>query len=151
MESLAGWASKEGSSIEPYGLELIPPVAALARGRLPEWSGRISIGSVMSWRPPFRFEFVRAELEYVTEHRRPSMVRCLLDEYLAPGGRLILCSYGSYRRPEPKTEPVAKILRDWNYGVAGESEAVDTNGVVITRAAWIGRDAGRPRTRRAAR
>lgn len=136
MESLAAWAGEDGFSIEPYGLDLIPSLAALARERLPHWAERIFVGNVMDWRPPLRFDFVRTELEYVPRHRRPDMVERLLHEYLVPGGRLILCSYGSSRHPEPKTEPVAEMLRDWNYEVAGESEATDTNGIPITRVAW---------------
>jgi hypothetical protein len=64
------------------------------------------------------------------------MVERLLREYLSSGGRLILCSYGSSRRPTPKAEPVGEILRNWGYTVAGEADGVDTNGVVFTRVAW---------------
>ncbi len=60
----------------------------------------------------------------------------MLGPYLAPGGRLILCSYGSSRPYRSKAEPVGEVLRTWGYDVAGESEGVDTNGVVITRVAW---------------
>jgi SAM-dependent methyltransferase len=136
MESLAAWAGKEGYGIEPYGLELIELLAALARRRLPHWSERIIIGNAVEWRAPFPFDFVRTELEYAPPHRRREMVERLLGECLSPGGRLILCSYGSSRRPTPQAEPVGEILRDWGYAVAGESEGVDTNGVVFTRVAW---------------
>ena len=136
MESLAVWAAEDGYGIEPYGLDLIWSLAALARKRLPRWADRIHVGSVMSWRPPSRFDFVRTELEYVPEGRRQALLRRLLNEYLSPGGRLIVCSYGSYRRSAPEIEPVGEILRGGGYEVAGESEGVDTNGVVITRIAW---------------
>ena len=136
MESLAAWTREDGRTIEPYGLDLISSLAALARDRLPHWSDRIFAGNLMDWRPPLRFDFVRTELEYVPRNRRRKMVERLLRDYLAPGGRLVLCSYGSSRRPAPKTEPVGEILRGWNYEVAGETQATDTNGVVITRIAW---------------
>jgi hypothetical protein len=136
MESLAAWAGEDGYRIEPYGLDLIESVAALARRRLPQWSDRIFVGNVMGWQPPFRFDFVRANLEFVPPHRRREMTERLLDEYLVPGGRLILTSYGSSRRPEPRTEPVGEMLSRWGYEVAGESEAADTNSVIITRVAW---------------
>jgi 2-polyprenyl-3-methyl-5-hydroxy-6-metoxy-1,4-benzoquinol methylase len=136
MESLAAWAWEEGYRVEPYGLDLIESLAALARQRLPHWSERVFIGNVMDWPAPFRFDFVRAELEYVPRHRRLEMVERLLREYLSPGGRLILCSYGSSRRSTPKAEPVGEILRTWGYAVAGEAEGADTNGVVLTRIAW---------------
>ncbi len=136
MESVAAWAGEAGYRVEPYGLDLIGALAALARQRLPLWADRVFIGNVMDWQVPFRFDFVRTELEYVPPCRRREMVERLLREFLSPGGRLILCSYGSSRRPTPKAEPVGEILRDWGYAVAGEAEGVDTNGVVFTRIAW---------------
>jgi hypothetical protein len=136
MESLATWAREEGYRIEPYGLDLIGSLARLARQRLPHWSDRIFVGNVMDWRAPFPFDFVRTELEYASPGRRREMVEPLLREYLWPGGRLIFCSYGSSRRSTPRAEPVAEILRDWDYTIAGEAEGIDTNGVVFTRVAW---------------
>lgn len=147
MESLVAWAGEAGYRIEPYGLDLISPLAGLARRRLPHWADRIFTGNVTDWRPPFRFDFVRTELEYVPPDRRRALVRRLLHEYLAPGGRLIVCSYGSSRRPSPKAEPVGKTLGGWGYEIAGEAEGVDTNGVVFTRVAWT--DKARPGNRRA--
>jgi SAM-dependent methyltransferase len=136
MESLATWAGEEGYRVEPYGLDLIGSLAKLARQRLPHWSERVFVGNVMNWRVPFRFDFVRTELEYAPPYRRREMVGRLLREYPSPGGRLILCSYGSSRRSTPKAEPVGEILRNWGCTVAGEAEGVDTNGVVFTRIAW---------------
>jgi hypothetical protein len=136
MESLAAWAGEEGYTVEPYGLDLIGSLADLARRRLPHWADRVFMGNVMDWRVPFRFDFVRTELEYAPPHRRHEMVERLLRDYLPPGGRLILCSYGSSRRPAPSAEPVGETLRDWGYAVVGEAEGVDTNGVVFTHIAW---------------
>jgi hypothetical protein len=64
------------------------------------------------------------------------MIERLFNKYLVPCGRLILCSYGSSRPLRPKVEPVGEVLRAWGYDVAGESEGIGTNGVVITRVAW---------------
>ena len=136
MESMATWTGEEGYGGAPHGLDLIGSLAALARQRLPHWSERVFVGNVMDWRVPFRFDLVRTDLEYAPPHRRHEMVERLLREYLSPGGRLILCSYGSSRRPTPKAEPVGEILRNWGYTVAGEADGVDTNGVVFTRVAW---------------
>jgi hypothetical protein len=138
MESLATWAGEEGYRVEPYGLDLIGSLAVLARQRLPHWSDRVFVGKVLDWRVPFRFDFVRTELEYAPPHRRREMVERLLREYLSPGRRLILCFYGSSRRPTPKAEPIGEVLGDWGYAVAGEAEGVDTNGAVFTHIAWAG-------------
>ncbi len=136
MGSVALWAAEEGYKIEPYGLDLIDSLAALARNRLPHWAGHLFIGNVLDWRPPFRFDFVRTELEYAPPSHRRKMVERVLHEYLVPGGRLIVCSYGSSRHPALKAGHIGEILRDWCYSVAGEAEGVDTNGVVFTRVAW---------------
>jgi len=90
----------------------------------------------MDWRATFRFDFVRTELEYAPPHRRREMVERPSSDHLSPGGRLILCSYGTSRQLTPETEPLGEILRDWGYTVAGEAEGLDTNGVVFTRIAW---------------
>jgi hypothetical protein len=136
MESLATWAGEEDYRVEPYSLDLIGSLAALAHQRLLHWLERVFVGNVVDWRVPFRFDLVRTDLECAPPHRRHEMVERLLREYLSSGGRLILCSYGSSRRPTPKAEPVGEILRNWGYTVAGEAAGVDTNGVVFTRVAW---------------
>ena len=136
MESLTTWAREEGYRFEPYGLDLIESLAKLARQRLPHWSDRIFVGNAMNWRAPFHFDFVRTEREYAPPGRRHEMVERLLREYLSPGGRLILCSYGSSRQSTPRAEPVGKTLREWGYTVTGEADGIDTNGVVFTNVAW---------------
>lgn len=136
MGSLVAWAGEDGRRIESYGLDLIPSLTILARRRLPRWTNRIFTGNVMTWRPPLRFDFVRAELEYVPRHRRQDMVERLLCDYLLPKGRLILCSYSSSCQSEPKAESLTEVLRSWGHEVTGQAEGRDTNGVVITRVAW---------------
>ena len=93
----------------------------------------------MSWEPPRRFDLVRTELEYVPRHRRRDMAERLLGVYLAPGGRLVLCSYRGPHLAEP--ESVTETLGDWGFVVAGEAEGVDADGSVITRVAWTDRPA----------
>jgi len=85
MEGVAAWGAEENYMIEPYGLNLIESMAALAHRRLPRWADRIFAGNLMDWRPPLRFGFVRTELEYVPPHRRHEMVERSLREYLVPG------------------------------------------------------------------
>jgi hypothetical protein len=86
----------------------------------------------MDWLPPLCFDFVRTELEYAPPQRRRELVERLLREYLVPGGRLIVCSYGSSLRPTPKTEPVGEILSGWEYTLTGEAEGVDTKASIQT-------------------
>ena len=106
LESIVRWAPHR---IEPFGLELTPVLAALARRRLPEWADRIFVGNALTWQPPVRFDFVRSELVYVPAERRLALIRHLLGDVVAPGGRLILCGYGSPRGAVP-ADPVHAIV-----------------------------------------
>jgi SAM-dependent methyltransferase len=101
LESLVRWTPQ---LIEPYGLDLSPRLADLARRRLPHLADRISVGNALTWEPPLRFDFVRTELVYVPPAREREFIERLLAEVVAPQGRLILCGYGSPRSgvvPDP--------------------------------------------------
>jgi 2-polyprenyl-3-methyl-5-hydroxy-6-metoxy-1,4-benzoquinol methylase len=41
METMVAWCAERGHAIEPYGLDIAPELAALARRRLPRWADRI--------------------------------------------------------------------------------------------------------------
>lgn len=111
MESVAGWTAERGLRVEPYGLDASAKLAEVARSRLPEWAERIFVGDALTWQPQRRFDVVRTELVYVPEARECDYVQRLLDLFLTLGGRLLVCSYGSARRPSPRVEPVDEQLR----------------------------------------
>ena len=48
-ESLATWAGEEDYRVEPYSLDLIGSLAALAHQRLLHWLERVFVGNVMDW------------------------------------------------------------------------------------------------------
>jgi hypothetical protein len=79
MESVHGWAGDRGQKVEPFGLDISPELAELARRRLPAWSDRIWQGNALTWKPPRRFTYVRTGLEYVPQARRTDLLRHLLD------------------------------------------------------------------------
>lgn len=111
MESIARWATH---AIEPYGLDFAPKLAALARQRLPRWADRIFVGDALCWEPPRRFDFVRTELCYAAPERQPELIERLLEYVVIPGGRLIVCSYGSTRSGRTP-EVVGELLRSWSH------------------------------------
>ena len=77
-------------------------------------------------------------LRYATEDRERDFIQRLLDLYLNPGGRLLLCSYGSSRRPAPLVQPIDEQVAAWGFNVGGFVEAIDpANGIPVTRVAWI--------------
>ncbi len=134
MESVAIWAREDGRQIEPYGLDISEKLAELARQRLPEWRDRIFVGNSLVWEPPARFDYVRTELVYVPAARRRTYTERLLDRCVAPGGRLIICAYGSSRPEGQRAEILIDELRDWRFSIDRVDDVVsEEHGFVITR------------------
>jgi Tyrosine phosphatase family len=133
MECVKTWAGDKGLLIEPYGVDIIPELVELARNRLPDWAERIWLGNIVSWTPPRRFDFVRAGLEYAPPTRQRDLVRHLLDEVVAPGGRLIL---------GPQTEEAGRpameeLLASWDWPVSGRAETPHPDPRVVRRIVWL--------------
>jgi SAM-dependent methyltransferase len=138
MESVVAWAAEDGHVIEPFGVEISPKLAELARTRLPRWKDRIFTGNALAWMPPFTFDFVRTEMVYVPKHLRRSYAERLLEEVVAPRGCLIVCSYGSSRPEGNRAEVLVDELRDWGLSVTGLHDVVSPeHGFVITRAVSV--------------
>jgi SAM-dependent methyltransferase len=138
MESVSEWTREEGYAIEPYGLDISAKLVALARQRLPKWSSRIFIGNALFWNPPKRFEYVRTEMVYVPPSRRRKYIKRLLEVFVAPRGRLIVCSYGSSRPEGIRAEPLIDEIRDWGLTVDGVHDVRSPeHGFVITRVVAI--------------
>jgi hypothetical protein len=129
MESIVSWSPHR---IEPYGLELVPAIADLARSRLPQWADRIFVGNAMTWEPPRRFDFVRTELVYVPESLQRDLLARLLGEFVVPGGRLIVCGYGS-PRSGVVADSVGPILRSFDFKPELEyaEEAPEGRGAIV--------------------
>jgi len=134
MESVVAWAGEAGHRLEPYGLEISDKLAELARTRLPQWRDRIFVGNALLWDPPARFDFVRTELVYVPSTRRREYVERLLKHVVAPGGRLIVCSYGSSRAEGRRPEILTEEMGGWGIPIAAVHDTVSKeHGFVITR------------------
>lgn len=138
MECLHRWAADRGHSIEPYGLDIAPELAQLARQRLPHWAGRIFVGNAVSWRPPLRFDFVRTGLEYVPVHRQRDLIEHLLNEVVAPDGRLIIGTYNEERDDLRAGPSRQEMIAGWGLRVAGRSERRHwLHEHVMYRVVWI--------------
>jgi SAM-dependent methyltransferase len=129
MESVVRWTDHD---IEPYGVDLAPAVVELARQQRPRWASRIFLGNALTWQPPMRFGFVRTELVYVPQERQQAFVERLLRGVVAPGGRLIVCGYGSPRSGQAPYA-VRRLVRSWglNPEVEFEREAPEGGGSII--------------------
>jgi SAM-dependent methyltransferase len=122
MESVRKWARERGFDIEPYGIDIAPELANLARSRLPHWADRIFVGNAHDWDPPSQFDFVRTGLEYVPEFRQREFFAHLLVKAVAPGGRLIVGSTSEEVDAIREGRTLEEMVEGWGYGIAGRSE-----------------------------
>ncbi|MBA2720841.1 MAG: class I SAM-dependent methyltransferase [Chloroflexi bacterium] len=142
LESLVMWGAERRWRIDPWGVDTSAALVALARDRLPRWADRFAVGDGRTWSPPGgrRFDAVRSELGYVADTDQERFARRLLDDLVAPGGRLIICSYLSTRIATSEPPSPAEEIRGWGWDVAGEAAAIDPwTGKVFTRIAWVSR------------
>jgi trans-aconitate methyltransferase len=124
MESMARWAG-----VEPYGLDISPELAELARRRLPRWADRIWVGNALDWRPPRRFDVVRTAIDYVPDPRRQALVEHLLSF----AGRLVIGVFNEER--DLRTQE--QLVTGWGFEVVGRSERTHTHPRLAYKAFWI--------------
>jgi SAM-dependent methyltransferase len=137
MECAVRWVAESGYRLEPYGLEILPELAALAQSRLPQWADRIAVGNGLHWIPERPFDFVRTGLEYVPARLRPRLVGHLLESVVAPGGRLIIGAHSEVARSAPRLQ--AEVA-NWGFSIAGDVEVRHARDPrVVRRAFWLQR------------
>ena len=136
METLSAWTMEKGVRIEPYGLDIAPELAELARMRLPRWADRIFVGNAIEWRPERKFDYVRTGLEYVPLSRRRDLIEHLLKHMVAPGGRLII---GVYNEAAASIVQLSneELVRSWGLRVAGSVERPHRDYRLRYRVTWI--------------
>jgi SAM-dependent methyltransferase len=133
METLTAWALERGIGIEPYGVEISPALAELARTRCPQWADRIWTANAMGWRPPRTFDIVRTGLEYVPVARRAAYVAHLLEVVVAPGGRLIVGVFNE----ESDRSTLEDAVSAFGHAVAGRTAAPYRHPALNYKAFWI--------------
>jgi SAM-dependent methyltransferase len=133
MECVQRWGAEHGHVIEPYGLEIAPELAALARSRLPHWADRIFVGNAATWIPPRRFDYVRTGLDYVPRRCGRDLVMHLLANVVAPGGRLIIGVFNE----EMGTRRIEEQVASWGNEIAGRADADHLDPRVAYRVVWI--------------
>ena len=129
MECLPRWTAFE---VEPYGLEISPELAALARRRLPAWAEGIFVGNALTWDSPREFTYVRTGLEYVPQARR----RELALRLLASCERLIVGVFNEHESERTTEDEIAS----WGLEVSGRSvRASPRKPGMEYRVLWIDR------------
>jgi hypothetical protein len=110
MECLPRWSAFE---VEPYGLEISPELAALARRRLPAWAERIFVGNALTWVSPREFTYIRTGLDYVPQARR----RDLVFRLLGACERLVVGVFNEHESERTTEDEIAS----WGLEVSGRS------------------------------
>ena len=135
MASVERWSRHRGLAVEPYGVEISARLADLARERYPVWRERIWTANADGWRPPMRFDYVRTGLEYVPRRRREGFVRHLLEQAVAPGGRLIVGKNNENR----EESGIAESLRSWGWSEIHEVRRPHAHPEVEISVVWLGK------------
>jgi hypothetical protein len=138
MESVAAWCAERGLAIEPYGVDISPALAELARRRLPQWADRIWVGNAVNWRPPggMRFDYVHILLDCVPRARRADLVRYHLAQTVRPStGRLLVSDYAA--DPAAGHPAAAETLTALGFRCAGQSGGGARPGRPPAATAWI--------------
>jgi hypothetical protein len=112
------WCGAAGIACEPYGLDIAPELAELARRRIPHWRDRIFTGNAIDWPPPHRFDVVRTGLDHVPARSRRALIERLLSDLVADGGRLVIGVFNE-ERGDRATE---RQLTAWGLRIAGVYE-----------------------------
>lgn len=131
MESVNAWGLEKGYLLEPYGVEILPKLAELAKWRLPHWSDRIYTGNILSWEPPRKFDYVRLCLEYVPPARRSALMQRLMMQACC---RRIIVGPVAERIQDSRMEDE---LCELGYRVDGRSERLHPSGLIADRIVWI--------------
>jgi SAM-dependent methyltransferase len=126
MESLPGWTTH---ALEPYGLDISPALASLARERLPAWADRIWVGNARTWEPTKRFTYIRTGLEYAPPARRRDLI-----EHLLPWCGHLIVGMCNEQADDHATE---EMLRDWGFRITGRTERGHSEPSMRYRCLWI--------------
>lgn len=131
LEDVVAWAASAGHVIMPHGIDLGPVLIELARKRLPAFAANLVVADAWSWEPKRTWDHV-----FSLADLGPDDLACewlaRLAGWVAPGGRLIIGSYGSRSRGVEPIE-VAGLLERCGYHPTGETLAGDPP---ISRFAW---------------
>ena len=124
MECMAVWAG-----VEPYGLDISPELAELARRRLPQWAERIWVGNAAEWKPPRRFDAIRTGFDYVPTDRR----RHLVEHLLRFCDQLIVGVHNEERDSAGFEDEVAS----WGFEISGRSVRDHPHPRLVYKVFWI--------------
>jgi SAM-dependent methyltransferase len=134
LECVLRWTGESGINIVPYGLDISAKLIELAKLRLPEYRDNLFTGNARDWQNPLRFDFIRTEIVYVPDHLQRQYIKRILNTYLNPGGKLIVCQYRS--RAEQVNTWIDETMRKWGFSIVNQVSGY-YNGMELTRAVVV--------------
>jgi SAM-dependent methyltransferase len=126
VECLASWGRERGFSLEPHGIDIGARLIGLAAEHL-------HVGNAWTWMPPQTYRYVYVLYDCVPEAKLAALLERLLNQAVAPGGRLIVGAYGSRSRGLAPFA-IAEFLRAHGFAVRGTSAG---GNPPVTAFAWI--------------
>ena len=133
MESIERWNLERGYEIEPYGVDISPELAALARERLPHWSDRIHTANALYWKPAVQYTYVRTGLDYVPQRRHKDFIQHLLNNAVLLGGRLIIGTYNEEKELKLNEDHLTGL----GFTINGRSERTHSDPRLAYKVIWI--------------
>jgi SAM-dependent methyltransferase len=131
LEDIVAWAAGAGHTIVPYGVDLGPRLVELARQRLTRFASNLVVADAWTWEPHRTWDYVFSLVDLGPEEMRCDWMQRLAG-WVAPGGRLIIGSYGSRSRGIEPVD-VGRLLETCGYPVTGETHAGEPP---MSRFAW---------------
>lgn len=133
LECLLKWAGERGLRLIPHGLDQGSRLIELAKGRLPEYADNFHVGNAWDWQPRRKCRYVYMLYDCLPIDYLAEGVRRLLEQVVAPQGRLIIGAYGSKSDAIPPLD-IGDFLKSAGFSVAGRTEG----GIEpITKFAWV--------------
>jgi len=130
IECLQKWVEGSGLNVEFHGVDISEELVDLAQKRLPESAHRFCVANAVVWTPNRRFDFVHAhEISYAPRHRERKFLEHLLEDYLNPGGRVIIGPWAVGR----DCTDLEERLSSWGYEPTGYLVKSQGNDPGLTR------------------
>jgi SAM-dependent methyltransferase len=133
LQCLVAWAGDRNIRLVPHGVDIGASLIELARQRFPDAGGNFHHANGFAWFPPQQYRYVFSLCDCVPPALLAEYCRRLQTRCVAPGGRLILGSYGSRSRGIAPLD-VRTVLETFGFQVVGSA----SGGVPVNATfAWI--------------
>jgi hypothetical protein len=132
-ESLVEWAGERGLQLTPHGLDAGRMLIAEARTRLPGFKDNFHVGNAWDWQPTRRYNYVYMVWDCLPPYFLGRGLKRIHREFVAPGGRLIIGTYGSRSRNKQPWD-MEPCLASIGLPIAGRSSGGEPR---ITSFFWI--------------